>query len=55
MPIIWLVALKNHSTVHAFFTYKELQITMFAVMCAILDNRIIKNDNKRKNKNAIKK
>lgn len=54
MPIIWLVALKNHSTVHAFFTYKELQITMFAVMSATLDNRIIKNG-KRKNKNAIKK
>ncbi len=29
-PFIWYLILKNHSYIHAFFTYRELAITIFA-------------------------
>ena len=33
MPFAWYIAVRNHSYVHYFFTYKELVVFAFAVMC----------------------
>ena len=32
IPIIWLIVLKNHSAIHSFFTYKNLSVTLFALI-----------------------
>ncbi len=31
-PLIWYAVLKNHSYIHSFFTYRELAISLYAVM-----------------------
>lgn len=48
IPILWLIVLKNHSTVHAFFTYKILSVTICSIFIGIseiLDKSIKKNKN----------
>lgn len=32
-PLVWYVALANHSTKHVWFTYRSLTITLFAIVC----------------------
>lgn len=38
IPFIWLAAIKNHSYVHARFTYRSLLITVFALSIIIIEN-----------------
>jgi len=33
LPFAWNIAVRNHSYIHYFFTYKELTIFAFAIMC----------------------
>ena len=37
MPFIWYILLSNHSTIHYYFTYRELAITWFCVVTILLD------------------
>lgn len=34
-PFVWYTVLKNHSFIHSFFTYRELAITLYAVLAFI--------------------
>ncbi len=34
-PFVWYAVLKNHSFIHSFFTYRELAITLYAVLAFI--------------------
>ncbi len=34
MPVAWYLVLANHSWVHAFFTYKALGVSVYAILCA---------------------
>ena len=36
MPFIWYALLSNHSHIHAFFTYRELSITVFALFALLM-------------------
>lgn len=38
IPFIWFAAIKNHSYVHARFTYRNLLITVFALSIIIIEN-----------------
>lgn len=31
-PIVWYLVLSNHSQIHSYFTYRTLEITVFAVL-----------------------
>lgn len=35
-PFIWFATLSNHSTIHAYFTYRILGATVFSGMCAVI-------------------
>ena len=35
-PFIWYAILKNHSTVHGFFTYRNLTVLMFSYLCIVI-------------------
>ena len=35
LPILWYLAMANHSYNHAFFTSRALVVTAFAVLCAL--------------------
>lgn len=46
LPFIWYFLLSNHSYIHFWFTYRELFIFFFALMCAVenlLNKKISKN------------
>lgn len=45
LPFIWYFILKNHSAIHAFFTYKNISITIFAILIAIFDTNTKKTAN----------
>ncbi len=47
LPFLWYGVSMNHSYVHAYMTYKDLGVTVFAGMCAIME---IWNYGKKKNK-----
>lgn len=36
LPLAWYVALSNHSYIHSWFTYRELLIAVFALLCWLL-------------------
>lgn len=36
-PYIWYVIVAGHSTIHAFYTYRIQAITIFAVLCAMIE------------------
>lgn len=33
LPFAWYIAVRNHSYIHYFFTYKEMTVFAFAIMC----------------------
>lgn len=35
MPLVWYMALKNHSIVHAFFTYRALMVSVFGIFVVL--------------------
>ena len=35
MPFVWYFLVSNHSYIHSFFTYRELVIFFFAIMCML--------------------
>ncbi|MDE6317577.1 MAG: hypothetical protein K2L73_04175 [Muribaculaceae bacterium] len=47
LPILWFIVLKNHSTVHFFFTWRTLLITYYCITIYYLVN----HGSKRKNSN----
>lgn len=53
-PIVWYVVLKNHSIVHAWFTYRSLLISTFGLMviickCLSLNKNTIRQDSNKLN------
>ena len=48
IPLIWFVVLKNHSTVHAFFSYRNLCIVIYSLLIGIFiqDNSIYESKEK---------
>ena len=38
LPFIWYAALKNHSYVHNFFTYRNLSIALFGLTCFFIES-----------------
>lgn len=56
LPIFWYMFLKNHSSVHAFFTYRNMVITIIAILIIFLNNINFYNiTNKFKEKQLILK
>ncbi len=45
LPIVWYIALANHSTIHAFFTYRSLSVFVLALGCFICN--VIEKEGKR--------
>lgn len=39
LPFVWYFILKNHSYIHCWFTYREMTITIFALMTGCVKNR----------------
>ncbi len=38
LPFVWYLAVKNHSYVHNFFTYRNLAITLFSLTCFFIES-----------------
>ncbi len=52
MPIVWYAILSNHSYIHSFFTYRELTISVFALLCMLTKYVSMYDHKKRKIKKA---
>ncbi len=40
LPFIWYMVCSGHSYIHAFFTYRGLSVTVFSVMCFMIESFI---------------
>ena len=46
MPLIWYAALANHSVYHTFFTYRNLAVSVCAVICMVWGGRKDRTDDR---------
>lgn len=48
LPVFWIMILKNHSTIHHFFTYRNLVITLVCILIIIFESVNFRKDKAKK-------
>ena len=51
LPVFWIMILKNHSTIHRFFTYRNLVITLICILIIIFESVNVRKDKTKNERN----